>query len=1035
MTLVYEPVRNNPKKLIILNAGPPHQGSMSPGGNEEVSLAKSVHGKRTLDWILTAADLNKSDILIVSGYSTNTMKNQFSEVEIFENKDWNTTGSAGSLLSVDLSKIDDLLVCYGDILFRGDIVARLREADEDVSVAWDSKFRHRYADRSKVDLTECEKVVERDGFLESLGEGLPTDWASGEFIGLVHFKGAALSLLRAAQAGYLKKTLSGLSLAGLVEWLRIQGHVIRGCDVTGDWAELNEAHDIARFVLGTKAESLARLRQVVKTSIIQPQVSFSVGEWVENPKRIIANVRSEFHDSAIIVRSSAKSEDSFLHSNAGAYTSLLNIDPSGDLSGCIDEVCQSYENIQNDDQVLVQPMVPDVAMSGVVFTRTLSLGAPYYVINYTESIETDTITGGKICDSVTFVIRRDLDADTLKEVHLKNLLIAIREIESLLNYDALDIEFALDARLNVHILQVRPITMLTGGAAMTEDCLRMIEQAEEKWDVSAHPRPQIKGSRALYGMMPDWNPAEIIGTNAGCLAASLYKYLITDDVWAQQRAEYGYKDVRPQPLLVNFCGKSYVDVRASFNSFVPKNVSPDLQTRLVDFYLQRLVQNPQFHDKVEFEILPTCYSFGIDIWRSRLLGDPSFQDRDIDVLNVGLKNITKHAIERTSTYMDQALALDATFEAVRDSAPSSGLERARRLLDECRFKGTLPFAHLARSGFVAMTLLRDAVEKGILSQGAREAFLASIRTVSHEIIFDAEKVFEGVLSWETFVDTYGHLRPGTYDIQSPAYYENPELYLRPMVKEIVKSVPDAYDISIWDAEKGNFFDHVNSLEILADGAKIETFLRAAIEGREKSKFIFTRYLSESLKEIHEWGLSVGITREELSHLDIHDLLELCDTPNALTGQIKRLRKKASEAAHAAQVSAACQLPELLTSPMDFKMFRMRAGQPNFIGTGVIQAPCAVLGRDPSTSNRTPPTFLEGCIVMIPQADPGYDWLFGQNIVGLVTMYGGANSHMAIRAAEFGLPAAIGVGEKIYQSLTDARVIELNPLNKILRAVG
>jgi phosphoenolpyruvate-protein kinase (PTS system EI component) len=53
----------------------------------------------------------------------------------------------------------------------------------------------------------------------------------------------------------------------------------------------------------------------------------------------------------------------------------------------------------------------------------------------------------------------------------------------------------------------------------------------------------------------------------------------------------------------------------------------------------------------------------------------------------------------------------------------------------------------------------------------------------------------------------------------------------------------------------------------------------------------------------------------------------------------------------------------------------------------------------------------------------------------VTMYGGANSHMAIRAAEFGLPAAIGVGEKIYQSLTDARVIELNPLNKILRAVG
>lgn len=117
------------------------------------------------------------------------------------------------------------------------------------------------------------------------------------------------------------------------------------------------------------------------------------------------------------------------------------------------------------------------------------------------------------------------------------------------------------------------------------------------------------------------------------------------------------------------------------------------------------------------------------------------------------------------------------------------------------------------------------------------------------------------------------------------------------------------------------------------------------------------------------------------------------------------------------------------------MFRMRAGQPNFIGTNSIQAPCKILGRDLSASNRTSPTLLEGCIVMIPQADPGYDWIFGQNIAGLVTMYGGANSHMAIRAAEFGLPAAIGVGEKTYRSLSDARVIELNPLNKILRAVG
>ena len=52
--------------------------------------------------------------------------------------------------------------------------------------------------------------------------------------------------------------------------------------------------------------------------------------------------------------------------------------------------------------------------------------------------------------------------------------------------------------------------------------------------------------------------------------------------------------------------------------------------------------------------------------------------------------------------------------------------------------------------------------------------------------------------------------------------------------------------------------------------------------------------------------------------------------------------------------------------------------------------------------------------------------FGKQISGLITMYGGANSHMAIRAAEFGLPAAIGVGEKQYNKLVNSSLIELSP---------
>ena len=122
-----------------------------------------------------------------------------------------------------------------------------------------------------------------------------------------------------------------------------------------------------------------------------------------------------------------------------------------------------------------------------------------------------------------------------------------------------------------------------------------------------------------------------------------------------------------------------------------------------------------------------------------------------------------------------------------------------------------------------------------------------------------------------------------------------------------------------------------------------------------------------------------------------------------------------------------ELPVLIDSSSHFFCFERHSSQPNFVGSGNVVSQAAVLDGISDTQ-------LSGKIVIISQADPGYDWLFGYNISGLITQYGGANSHMAIRSAELGLPAAIGVGEKIYEDLRSAKIIELDCLNQILRVV-
>ena len=78
--------------------------------------------------------------------------------------------------------------------------------------------------------------------------------------------------------------------------------------------------------------------------------------------------------------------------------------------------------------------------------------------------------------------------------------------------------------------------------------------------------------------------------------------------------------------------------------------------------------------------------------------------------------------------------------------------------------------------------------------------------------------------------------------------------------------------------------------------------------------------------------------------------------------------------------------------------------------------------------------MQGKIVVITQADPGYDWIFTKGILGLVTKYGGAASHMAIRCAEFSLPAAIGCGEKIYDYVSRSERIELDCGNQKINRI-
>lgn len=1004
--------------LIILSAGRPHSG-------DKPALLTKVNGQSLFSWQLNA--LSSSAVpQVVVGYKAEAFKSLSTQARFVEHHNWQETKSAASLLCADLAG-DAVSVSYADILYRPNLLTELQASDSDITLVYDSQWRNRYAGRTQDDLERAEKVRLHQGKLLAAGAQLPAAWAEGEFIGLVHFKGAALEYLRKLQ-NLPPTELNQLNLSDLLEFLRLEGFAINALDVKGDWAELNAPQDIAHFILGTKAQTLSRLENLVRQSKVLPQVAFTVEDWQTTSSQIVKVIQTKFADTELVVRSSAKSEDAFTHSNAGAYTSILKVVPhQKELSQAIETVIDSYIDCQGDDQVLVQPMLQNVWLSGVAFTRTLEEGSPFYVVNYDESGDTESITSGNSKQHKSLYFRKDAAFNSVKESHLQRLLAALKEVEQILNYDALDIEFAIDAAGQVYLLQARPITASSQYSLDIVEVINLQKAAGEKWQSLQTPAPQVKGDLGLFGVMPDWNPAEIIGTNPGKLASSLYEHLILNDIWATQRAEYGYKDVRPQPLLTHFAGKPYINIRASFNSFMPSNINDQLTEKLVNFYLNYLKKHPYLHDKVEFDVLPTIYGPSFNLWEERLIQEAGLTLNEINQLKEGLLTITQQALSRPVKDMEQTQELEIRHATIISNQNLGKTEQLHLLLENIKTYGTLPFSHLARGGFVAVTLLKEAVEKNWLSSEAYDGFMQSLATVSHELSIAAWQTAQGEKSWESFVASYGHLRPGTYDITSPAYRDDAEGFLRPLLRQAVKPQANTAALKQWNQEKENFFDQLRTIGLQATDAEFEGFLIQAIEGREKSKFIFTKSLSAALSILEGLGKDLDLSTQQLSNLSYYQLLEAFNSSIPTTQLTTLLSQEAKRNEHQRRLSLACQLPPLLSNHEDFSAFILTEDKPNFIGSQRISAPVLVLD-----SNQEEVPKVEGCIVFIPQADPGYDWLFGQKIAGLITMYGGANSHMAIRCAEFGLPAAVGVGTQLYNQYKKASFLELDPAGEILR---
>ena len=192
-----------------------------------------------------------NDITVIAGYKSETL--DVSGVDIRLNTHYETTGELYSLACARDKFNDDMVITYGDLLFRSYILQDLLERDGEIVIVVDSLVDEIENTGSR-DYAWCDRPDDRSMFmqkvkLQRISEQIipEADSPSGRWTGMMRVRAEGRKWLEQAldslenQPGFEQ-----LTLPDLLNHLTRQGRTITVHYINGHWLDVNSVNDIDR---------------------------------------------------------------------------------------------------------------------------------------------------------------------------------------------------------------------------------------------------------------------------------------------------------------------------------------------------------------------------------------------------------------------------------------------------------------------------------------------------------------------------------------------------------------------------------------------------------------------------------------------------------------------------------------------------------------------------------------------------------------------------------------------------------------------
>ena len=236
-------------RLIILAAG--NGTRLRPLTDDRPKALVPLLHKPLLEWQLAAAAaIGLNEITIVGGYRFDQLAGYADDVVV--NERFDRTNMVYSVYCARSRFSDHVVLSYGDIIYRPQILDQLIESQAPVSVVVDRDWRSYWERRFDDPLSDAESLcIDAAGDLESIGQkpGAISE-IQGQYIGLLAFRGDGISVLTAHLDAMFHDDAepspvhARMFMTDFLQSLIDRGHKVRPVLVNGGWLEVDSVSDL-----------------------------------------------------------------------------------------------------------------------------------------------------------------------------------------------------------------------------------------------------------------------------------------------------------------------------------------------------------------------------------------------------------------------------------------------------------------------------------------------------------------------------------------------------------------------------------------------------------------------------------------------------------------------------------------------------------------------------------------------------------------------------------------------------------------------